>query len=73
MGKLLSVREPGVGFDYSEGIDCSDGIVVIDPYATSLETVPNENCDHQVAEFASDRVNAPQWLDFAGLSSGLVR
>jgi len=51
MGKLLVFEEPRTGFDYSEGSIALTVSVVIEPYATSLETVPMRTADHQVAEF----------------------
>ena len=65
MGKLLVFEEPRVGFDYSEGIDCSDGIGGDRAVCNITRNGTDENCDHQVAEFASDRVNAPQMVGFA--------
>ena len=75
LGKVLVFEEPnsqpgheGEPENYSCGIDTADGLGNDDEDRSVLSiarSVTGENCDVQVCEFASNRVNPPQMVGFA--------
>ena len=75
LDKVLIFEEPnmapgreGEPEDYSIGIDTADGLGNEDEDRSVLSltrSMKGENCDVQVAELASNRINAPQMVGFA--------
>lgn len=75
LDKILIFEEPnsrpdhfGEPEDYSIGIDTADGLGQEDEERSALEitrTMTGENCDVQVAELCSNRINPPQMVGFA--------
>jgi hypothetical protein len=75
LDKILIFEEPnsapgreGQAEDYSIGIDTADGLGHDDEdrsVCSITRSMRGENCDVQVAEFCSNRVNAPQMVGFA--------
>ncbi len=75
LGKILIFEEPnsapgreGDAMDYSIGIDTADGLGHDDEdrsVCSITRSMKGENQDVQVAEFCSNRINAPQMVGFA--------
>lgn len=71
LDKILIFEEPGFDgnkYDYSIGIDTADGLGHDDEdrsVCSIARSMKGEHCDVQVAEFCSNRVNAPQMVGFA--------
>jgi hypothetical protein len=75
LDRILIFEEPnsapgreGDRQDYSIGIDTADGLGHDDEERACMSicrSMGGENCDVQVAEFTSNRVNAPQMVGFA--------
>ncbi len=75
LDKILIFEDPnsapgreGREEDYSIGIDTADGLGHDDEdrsVCSVTRSMQGENCDVQVAEFCSNRVNAPQMVGFA--------
>jgi hypothetical protein len=75
LDKILIFEEPnsapgreGMPEDYSIGIDTADGLGQDDEdrsVCSISRSMKGENCDEQVAEFTSNRINAPQMVGFA--------
>ena len=75
LDKILIFEEPnsapgreGEAEDYSIGIDTADGLGQDDEdrsVCSIARSMKGENCDVQVAEFTSNRINAPQMVGFA--------
>ncbi len=71
LDKILIFEDPnpeGEAHDYSIGIDTADGLGHDDEdrsVCSIARSMRGENCDIQVAEFTSNRINAPQMVGFA--------
>jgi hypothetical protein len=75
LDKILIFEDPNMApghegdpQDYSIGIDTADGLGHDDEdrsVCSIARSMKGENCDYQVAEFTSNRVNAPQMVGFA--------
>jgi hypothetical protein len=66
--KLLIYEEPQVGASYSCGIDTADGLGGEEEDRTVVSMTRNrygDECDYQVAELTSNRINSAQVVGFA--------
>jgi hypothetical protein len=66
--RVLIFEHPKPGYDYTIGIDTADGLGKEDDdrsVCSITHNVKGDGCDQQVAEFVSNRVNAPQMVGFA--------
>jgi hypothetical protein len=68
LGKILIFEHPKDGYDYTFGIDTADGLGKDDEDRAVLSgthSVTGDNCDEQVFELCSNRINGPQMVGFA--------
>jgi hypothetical protein len=68
LGKVLIFEHPKEGCDYTFGIDTADGLGKDDEDRSVLSgthSVRGDNCDEQVFELCSNRINPPQMVGFA--------
>jgi hypothetical protein len=68
LGKILIFEHPKEGYDYTFGIDTADGLGKDDEDRSVLSgthSVTGDNCDEQVFELCSNRINPPQMVGFA--------
>lgn len=68
LDKILIFKEPRQGLDYSIGIDTADGLDKEDEERCCISVTHNvigDQCDEQVAELCSRRINPPQTVGFA--------
>ncbi len=66
--KLMVYEEPKAGYIYSCGIDTADGLGKEDEDRTCVSMTRNrfdDECDSQVAELTSNRINSAQIVGFA--------
>ncbi|HEY6018874.1 MAG TPA: hypothetical protein VIY48_02995 [Candidatus Paceibacterota bacterium] len=67
LGKVLIYEHPQDGYDYTFGIDTAEGLGKDDEDRSVLSgthSVSGDNCDEQVLELCSNRINAPQMVGF---------